>query len=164
MLTRGSLRICLPFVREPQFQKNKKENSMKNILLSMAALLTIGGAALADDAVLGTSATVKVDKATSKVLDRVYVGGNYNRNTEKTDVAVVYPVDHVRVRVLGVGLNPVAGVNFGRTPKDLGLTAGVVLPVAKVNGTEFNVGAMWVVPTSGWVAEPNMRVGLFARR
>jgi len=137
---------------------------MKNFLLSLAALTTIGGTAFADDSVLNTKATVKLDAPTAVVVNKAYVGGNYNRDTEKTDVAVVWSVDAVRARVLGLPVTTVAGANFGRTPREFGVTAGFVTPVASVMGTQVNLGVTWVVPTDGWVVEPKPRVGVFFKR
>ena len=45
--------------------EKKEKNKMKNILLSLVALMSVAGASMADDTVLGTSATVKLDKPTS---------------------------------------------------------------------------------------------------
>lgn len=137
---------------------------MKNVLLSLVALMSIAGASNAQ-VVAGTTATVKTDPATSVVLNKGYYGVSYNRDTEKTSGVALWNVDAVKARVLGVEVKPLAGVNFGRTTRDLGVTAGVGVKVFNVMGTDAVLYGGWVVPVEGGVVEPKPRVGVvFSRR
>lgn len=136
---------------------------MKNILLSLAALMSVAGYASADDVVLGTSATVKLDKPTSAWVNNAYVGAVRETKTNRDTAVVLWDVEQVKARVLSVQIKPVVGVSFGNTARDANVVAGAAVPVTSVNGTKF-----YVVGTVGvgenWTRNPNGAVGVVARR
>jgi hypothetical protein len=136
---------------------------MKNILCSLAALTCVASVAMADDVVLGTSATVKLDKPTSAWVNSAYVGAVRDTKTNKDTAVVLWDLPQVKARVLTVELKPVVGASFGNTAREASLVAGVAVPVANVKGTQFSVvGTVGV--GENWTRMPNGSIGLVARR
>lgn len=136
---------------------------MKNILCSLAALTCVASVAMADDVVLGTSATVKLDKPTSAWVNSAYVGAVRDTKTNKDTAVVLWDLPQVKARVLTVELKPVVGASFGNTAREASLVAGVAVPVANVKGTQFSVvGTVGV--GENWTRIPNGSIGLVARR
>ncbi len=136
---------------------------MKNILCSLAALTCVASVAMADDVVLGTSATVKLDKPTSTWVNSAYVGAVRDTKTNKDTAVVLWDLPQVKARVLTVELKPVVGASFGNTAREASLVAGVAVPVANVKGTQFSVvGTVGV--GENWTRMPNGSIGLVARR
>ena len=74
---------------------------MKNILCSLAALTCVASVAMADDVVLGTSATVKLDKPTSAWVNSAYVGAVRDTKTNKDTAVVLWDLPQVRSRGTG---------------------------------------------------------------
>lgn len=136
---------------------------MKNILCSLVALMSVAGVAMADDVVLGTSATVKLDKPTSAWVNSAYVGAVRDTKTNKDTAVVLWDLPQVKARVFTVELKPVVGASFGNTAREASLVAGVAVPVANVKGTQFSVvGTVGV--GENWTRMPNGSIGLVARR
>ena len=136
---------------------------MKNILCSLAALTCVASGAMADDVVLGTSATVKLDKPTSAWVNSAYVGAVRDTKTNKDTAVVLWDLPQVKARVLTVELKPVVGASFGNTAREASLVAGVAVPVVTVKGTQFSVvGTVGV--GENWTRVPNGSIGLVARR
>ena len=136
---------------------------MKNILCSLAALTCVASVAMADDVVLGTSATVKLDKPTSASVNSAYEGAVRDTKTNKDTAVVLWDLPQVKARVLTVELKPVVGASFGNTARETSLVAGVAVPVANVKGTQFSVvGTVGV--GENWTRMPNGSIGLVARR
>ena len=143
--------------------EKKEKNKMKNILLSLVALMSVAGASMADDTVLGTSATVKLDKPTSAWVNSAYYGATRDTKTNKDTAVALWDVKQVKARVLTVDVKPVVGVQFGNTAREAALVGGVAVPVANVKGTEFSVVGV-VGVGQNWTRLPNGSIGLVARR
>jgi len=136
---------------------------MKNILCSLVALTCVAGVAMADDVVLGTSATVKLDKPTSAWVNSAYVGAVRDTKTNRDTGVVLWDVPQVKARVLTVEVKPVLGASFGNTAREAALVGGVAVPVATVKGTQFSVVGV-VGVGQNWTKLPNGSIGLVARR
>ena len=136
---------------------------MKNILCSLVALMSVAGVAMADDSVLGTSGTVKLDKPTSAWVNTAYYGAVRDTKTNKDTAVALWDLKQVKARVLTVEVKPVVGVQFGNTAREAALVGGVAVPVATVKGTEFSVVGV-VGVGQNWTKLPNGSIGLVARR
>jgi hypothetical protein len=136
---------------------------MKNILCSLVALMSVAGAVMADDSVLGTSATVKMEKSASAWFNNGYYGAVRDTKTSKDSAVALWDVPQVKARVLSKKVNPVIGVQFADKARDVALVAGVAVPVATVKGTQLSVVGTVGVNQNG-VKLPNGSLGIVARR
>ncbi len=138
---------------------------MKNILLSLAALMSVAGYASADDVVLGTKATVKLDKPTSVWVNSAYVGAVRDTKNNRDTGVVAWDFKQVQnTRVLGVNVRPVLGVQFGNTAREAAVVGGLLVPVTKVRGTEVYAAGTVGVGVDNWTRQPNASLGVFVRR
>lgn len=136
---------------------------MKNILCSLVALVCVAGVAKADDSILGTTATVKMEKSASTWFNNGYYGAVRDTKTNKDAAVALWDVPQVKARVLSVEVKPVVGVQLGNTAREAALVGGVAVPVATVKGTQFSVVGV-VGVGQNWTKLPNGSIGLVARR
>ena len=122
---------------------------MKNILCSLAALMSVGGVANAQG-VLNTTATVRTDAATANVLNSAHVGVTVGRDSERTETVVAWNLEGVRARVLSVPVSVLGGFTLGRAlEQNVGVFAGVGVRVARVLGTDVTAGFGYSMPVNG---------------
>ena len=143
--------------------EKKEKNKMKNILLSLVALMSVAGASMADDTVLGTSATVKLDKPTAAWVNSAYYGATRDTKTNKDTAVVLWDVKQVKARVLTVEVKPVVGVQLGNTAREAALVGGGAVSVGKFKGTEFSVVAT-VGVGENWTRLSNASIGVVGKR
>jgi hypothetical protein len=119
---------------------------MKNILSVMAAVLSVGGVANAQVATV----TVDTDPATANVLNSAKVGVSMGRDSERTEGVVVWDLEGVRARFLGVPVGVVGGLTFGRAlEQNVGVFGGVGVRVLRVMGTDVTAGVGYAMPVNG---------------
>lgn len=120
---------------------------MKNILFGFAAVAAVAGSVNAD--VLDPR--VPMDKPTYNVVKRLQVGTVYVPARNTTQVAVVLPVDSVKLpKVAGRQVDVVAGLTSGQYPNDeAGLVIGVSTKVLAWQGWTGNAGAAWTQNLTG---------------
>ncbi len=120
---------------------------MKNILFGFAAVAAVAGSVNAD--VLDPR--VPMDKPTYNVVKKLQVGTVYVPARNTTQVAVVLPVESVKLpKVGGRQVDVVAGVTSGRYPNDeFGLTFGLSVPVVTWQGWTANGGWAWTADATG---------------
>ena len=120
---------------------------MKNFLFGLVAAVTLAGAASAD--VLDVR--VPMDKPTYNVVKRLMVGTVYVPARNTTQVAVVLPVDSVKLpKVSGRGVDVVAGLTSGQYPNDeAGVVFGLSTRVASYQGWSANAGWAWTANLTG---------------
>lgn len=120
---------------------------MKNILFGFAAIAAVAGSVNAD--VLDPR--VPMDKPTWSVVKRLQVGTVYVPARNTTQVAVVLPVDSVKLpKVAGRGVDLVAGLTSGQYPNDdAGFVLGLSTPVLSYQGWTGNAGWAWTAPFTG---------------
>jgi hypothetical protein len=151
--------------RAPLFwnYEKKEKIKMKNILCSLVALVCVAGVAKADDSILGTTATVKMEKSASAWFNNGYYGAVRDTKTNEDSPVALWDVPQVKARLLSVKVNPVVGVQFGNTARKSAVVAGLVVPVATVKGTQVSfVGTVGV--GENWTKRPNGSLGLVVRR
>jgi hypothetical protein len=120
---------------------------MKNILFGFAAVAAVAGSVNAD--VLDPR--VPMDKPTYNVVKKLQVGTVYVPARNTTQVAVVLPVESVKLpKVGGRQVDVVAGVTSGRYPNDeAGLAFGLSTRVASYQGWDLNGGWAWTSNVTG---------------
>ena len=120
---------------------------MKNILFGFAAVAAVAGSVNAD--VLDPR--VPMDKPTYNVVKRLQVGTIYVPARNTTQVAVVLPVDSVKLpKVAGRQVDVVAGLTSGQYPNDeAGLAFGLSTKVAAYQGWVANAGWAWTSNLTG---------------
>jgi len=119
---------------------------MKNILLSLTALMSVAGISNAQVA----SVTVNTHPSTAKVLNSAQVGVTYGRDSERTETVVAWNLEGVRARFLGVPVGVVGGMTFGRAlEQNLGVFGGVGVRVLSVWGTDVTAGVGYSLPVNG---------------
>jgi len=122
---------------------------MKNILCSLAALMSVGGVANAQS-VLNTTATVRTDAATANVLNSAHVGVTVGRDSERTETVVAWNLEGVRASFLGVPVGVLGGVTLGRAlEQNVGVFGGVGVRVFRVWGTDVTAGVGYSMPVNG---------------
>jgi len=120
---------------------------MKNILFGFAAVAAVAGSVNADL----LDPRVPMDKSTYGVVKRLQVGTVYVPARNTTQVAVVLPVDSVKLpKVAGRGVDVVAGLTSGQYPNDeAGIAFGLSTKVASYQGWSANAGWAWTANLTG---------------